>query len=100
MPIQLRDYRDQLIAHDEFYSELHGRLLEEDLGEFYRRSCTDIIAPSADVKFNVAYVQVRRANSLWLIGRWEEAAAAISLAIAAFDDKGPRNSDAGDRRRA
>jgi hypothetical protein len=92
MPVQLRDYRNQLLARDEFHAELHGDLLETAIGEAYHRLRTmrDPDAPIVgNEKFDLAYLQVRRANSLWRVWRWEEAAAAISLAIEAFEGKSP-----------
>ena len=81
MPVQLRDYRDSLLARDNYQSELHGDLLEEDLGGAYNRLRTewDVDPPDATTqKFDIAYLQVVKANGLWRLGRWEDAAAAIS----------------------
>jgi len=89
MPIQLRDYREHLMARDEFHAALHGDLLEEDLGQFYRRSRERVTPASVDGIFNFAYLRVRQANSLWRCGRWNEATVAVTLTINVFDGKAP-----------
>ena len=93
IPVQLRDYREWLLARDAFQCELHGQFLEEDLGQVCRRARKAGVEPRASIrgqeKFDLAYPLILKANGLWRVGRWDEAAAAISEALKIFEDPFP-----------